>query len=422
MSTMPDAAIGSRTEDLLGRAPFVEEVVELITTTPRDWTPRIGIYGNWGTGKTSVLNMIAERLIEEHHVAARFNPWGFDDPKKMFSALADAILDAISSQSKDIRKSARHAEAAAKKAERAGKAITNAAKQASDAGIPGASIAKGIGSLAGFVGGALGQVFAEKKLKALHEALGSLPDQARCAVFIDDLDRADPSLLPKLLFALHEVLNSLPATFVVALDPAVVGMALKEHHPGFGDGLAFLEKMVQFPRWLPDVADAERWRLAERDVRQYLDAVDPNALRQEFARFPRNPRELRTLLRGLWGLNTQACRYHPGEINWNIVLRIAALRHRHRQAIEVMFEDEERLDRIIGASWAETGQQPVERRQGRQPPTPALPPSPILESALRAANLDPSCSSELANAFGQRHLLWSGEVLIRHANLITHPP
>src|ERR1051325_1022742 len=88
-----------------------------------------------------------------------------------------------------------------------------------------------------------------------------LPQETRCIVLVDDIDRAEPSLLPPLLFALHEVLVAMPITFVIALDPTVVGAALKVHHPGFGDGLAFLEKMIQFPRWLPDVPDEDcrRW-------------------------------------------------------------------------------------------------------------------------------------------------------------------
>src|SRR5262249_6903068 len=78
----------------------------------------------------------------------------------------------------------------------------------------------------------------------------------------------------------------------------------------------FLGKMIQFPRWLPEVTDDDRRRLAARDVEQYFPALNRDALRQEFDRFPRNPRELRTLLRGMWGLNSQSKRYRENEISW----------------------------------------------------------------------------------------------------------
>jgi hypothetical protein len=50
MNARPDAPIGSSSDDLLGRLPFVDEIVDLAITTPKEWAPRIGIYGSWGSG------------------------------------------------------------------------------------------------------------------------------------------------------------------------------------------------------------------------------------------------------------------------------------------------------------------------------------------------------------------------------------
>jgi hypothetical protein len=74
--------------------------------------------------------------------------------------------------------------------------------------------------------------------------------------------------------------------------------------------------MIQFPRWLPDVTDEDCRRLVATDVELYLPALDRDALRQEFDRFPRNPRELRTLIRGMWGLNSQSERYRALSRAW----------------------------------------------------------------------------------------------------------
>jgi hypothetical protein len=46
-------------------------------------------------------------------------------------------------------------------------------------------------------------------------------------VFIDDLDRATPELLPKLLLSLREILDLPGFTFVLAFDNEIVADGLK---------------------------------------------------------------------------------------------------------------------------------------------------------------------------------------------------
>jgi MoxR-like ATPase len=154
--------------------------------------------------------MIAERLAEAHHVAARFNHGAYSDADEMFGALADAVLDAIEDQSDEIKKSARRGEKIAKALQKSAKAAGEATKHAGDIGVPGARVARGVIATGGYVSGVLRRVFEKKKIAQLNEALGALPQQARCVVLIDDIDRAEPSLLPPLLFALHEVLIAMP--------------------------------------------------------------------------------------------------------------------------------------------------------------------------------------------------------------------
>jgi hypothetical protein len=292
------------------------------------------------------------------------------------------------------------------------KAAGQATKHAGEAGVPGAGVAGGVIATAGYVSGVLRRVFEKKKIAQLKEALDDLPQPTRCIVLVDDIDRADPALLPPLLFALHEVLVAMPITFLIALDPTVVGAALKVHHPGFGDGLAFLEKMIQFPRWLPDITDDDRQRLAAKDLEQYLPVLDRDALRQEFGRFPRNPRELRTLLRGMWGLNSQAKRYREGEIRWNPVLRLAVLRQKCRRALDVLLEREDLLDSIAGFHLTKS-----RRKSDGQEPT-----DPSVEAALRERGVDVACIPEFIEVLATHELAWDGASIIRHAHLVERPP
>lgn len=74
-----DNAIQTFSEDLLGRQPIVKMVANAIIAKTRNnhecYT--IGIYGKWGEGKTSVLNMLKNYLLthkSDRILISTFNP------------------------------------------------------------------------------------------------------------------------------------------------------------------------------------------------------------------------------------------------------------------------------------------------------------------------------------------------------------
>jgi predicted KAP-like P-loop ATPase len=73
-----DRPISSRAEDKLGRRSFAEAIAAAI----RGWRGRdslvLALYGAWGTGKSSIKNMVVEVLREGQRPSAEvvdFNPW-----------------------------------------------------------------------------------------------------------------------------------------------------------------------------------------------------------------------------------------------------------------------------------------------------------------------------------------------------------
>ena len=60
----PDQPIQSRDEDSLGRWPFAKSLGEALLSYKDTESVAIGLYGSWGTGKTSVLNLV-KKYIEE---------------------------------------------------------------------------------------------------------------------------------------------------------------------------------------------------------------------------------------------------------------------------------------------------------------------------------------------------------------------
>jgi predicted KAP-like P-loop ATPase len=74
----PDRPIQSAADDLLGRSSFASLLAEKIS----EWRGReslvIALYGEWGSGKSSVKNMVLEKLAEEKFKPLepiQFNPW-----------------------------------------------------------------------------------------------------------------------------------------------------------------------------------------------------------------------------------------------------------------------------------------------------------------------------------------------------------
>jgi predicted KAP-like P-loop ATPase len=68
----------------------------------------------------------------------------------------------------------------------------------------------------------------------------------RVIIFVDDLDRVDPCLVPQLLLALRELLDLPGFVFVLAFDDKIVSKALTAYHKAWDTGQAFLEKIIDF--------------------------------------------------------------------------------------------------------------------------------------------------------------------------------
>jgi len=77
-----DAAITSSAEDLLGRTAFATSLADAIAQSSSDHTIVIALNGDWGTGKSSIKNMVVEHLTKRDIVKViEFNPWNFSGEK-----------------------------------------------------------------------------------------------------------------------------------------------------------------------------------------------------------------------------------------------------------------------------------------------------------------------------------------------------
>jgi hypothetical protein len=293
----PDAPVTLRSQDHLQRWRVARKIHELIRTSPLHWSLRIGVYGHWGEGKTTVLRFIETMAREDGYPVAWFNPWSIKDRNSMWKELSAAV-DLALGRSKVT-------EARLKKAGEKLIEVLDVAAEVHWAG-------KALKSLAGSTLEEAVAIDRADVEQALTETLGEL----RLLIMIDDVDRADPEILPYILLALRELLDLPQSAFVLALDPDVVSEALGSVHRGWRDGLAFLEKIVDFPFWLPQPTQKDLRSLVQAELRDYGSFVDQSALYEIAELLPTNPRRLKQFLRMLWPLRPVIMRHDPDELSW----------------------------------------------------------------------------------------------------------
>ena len=77
ISINADKPITKSEEDVLGRKKFVENLTNVLTSYEDTNSLTIGLYGKWGSGKTSIINLTTTKLKEAKYKVIHFNPWNF---------------------------------------------------------------------------------------------------------------------------------------------------------------------------------------------------------------------------------------------------------------------------------------------------------------------------------------------------------
>ena len=93
----PDLPITRSSDDKLNRQSFAESLARVLlrSTFPTSFT--VGLYGEWGSGKTSLLNMVIEQVEAKNKdvIVLRFNPWLCSDPIQLITQFFKQMASAI---------------------------------------------------------------------------------------------------------------------------------------------------------------------------------------------------------------------------------------------------------------------------------------------------------------------------------------
>jgi hypothetical protein len=300
-----DSAQRLKTDDDLGRWRFAAEIAEVIRSTPPDWSARIGIFGKWGEGKSTVLHFLEEMLKPEGNIVFYFTPWAVQKLDELWEEFGNAFLETLEAEKLEVESPWKGM--TRKFQERLGSTV-----------LP--DVAQGAAELLGkdkVYKSALGLVGKWLKpdgeqVKKIREKLGD----KRVIVFIDDLDRATPELLPKLLLSLREILDLPGFTFVLAFDNEIVADGLVAANRAWREGDNFLDKILDFHYYLPPISKAGKRLLLKNMLDRYAKFVPQDSVGPIEHLLPDNPRKLKRLVRGLVSLQPQLTRHGADELNW----------------------------------------------------------------------------------------------------------
>ncbi len=93
-----DEPISYPDEDLLNRRTFVNGVHAEIKNLELKGSFVFGLYGDWGDGKTSVLNLLRLRLNDDRvFLVVNFEPWNFQNEEAMLRAFFDKLEKVLES-------------------------------------------------------------------------------------------------------------------------------------------------------------------------------------------------------------------------------------------------------------------------------------------------------------------------------------
>lgn len=279
-------------EDLLDRQCFSQEFGKALYEYNGADGLVVGLYGKWGSGKTSVLNMAKEEIyniidkkekkvisnsfkeflsklfqfMHKHNKTEiiEFSPWNYSDKNNLISLFFQSLKYKLcrknsSSIGKNIKK-------ALKKYIYAIRAL----------------------EIVPTVGPALAPVLKTivKVLQSpdLNEAKRKLSEQLReydgkIIVFIDDIDRLTAPQIRD-IFQLVKQVGDLPnIIYVLAMDREIVCNALSKFHNI--DGNEYLEKIVQVAFEIPELNKSKLCAIFHEKLCNVVDALPDHVIRDE---------------------------------------------------------------------------------------------------------------------------------------------
>ncbi|CAH2717098.1 hypothetical protein BACCIP111895_04287 [Neobacillus rhizosphaerae] len=241
--------IETKDEDKLNRADFANKLGEALENQQQNESLTIGLLGEWGSGKSSVYNMVKEyssnlkkESSEESNILyIDFKPWYFGKDNH------DIIRIYLFHFLEEIKKTRGYNP-------KIGKVIKQYADIISTVSV------RSFGTIVSFKE-MIDKILPTRENVSLTELKKEIEDlllkfPKRIVVYIDDIDRLEGNEI-RMMFKLVRLIADFPrVTYIMALDEEIVKKSLAsiyqvEADSNFEDAKKYIEKFIQIPIYLP---------------------------------------------------------------------------------------------------------------------------------------------------------------------------
>lgn len=221
--------------DLYGYAGLASSIANTIKLIPCPRGLVMSVHGQWGSGKTSLLNFIKHNLNEAEEIKViDFNPWWFEGRDELAKQFLSQFNAHLKNESESLRKVG---DLMAEYSAALGKAV---------------SVSTGVPWIDKIVGFLLRLLKRQPKdiPKLKSEISDKLKDSKMKFLFIiDDIDRLTPDEIRECFKVIKALADFPNVIYILSFDWDVVSNALQESLKV--DGSAYLEKIIQAPFVLP---------------------------------------------------------------------------------------------------------------------------------------------------------------------------
>jgi len=249
LTLLSDVAIADVRQDCLERAPFARSLARSILDLESRDSFVFGLCGPWGSGKTSVLNLVLAELKsiggDDAPIVVHFNPWWFSGKHQLLESFLSQFAAAL-----QMPKKGRNAEKASGMLQKLATGLRplslipfvgEFAKAGSEAAGNAAEFAKSMAEAA--------KQDVHRLRQAIDEALTEF--DRKILIVMDDIDRLAADEIAEIFLILKAVADFPNTIYFLSFDHDVVCSAIKEN---LGvNGRTYLEKIVQLQIDVPTI-------------------------------------------------------------------------------------------------------------------------------------------------------------------------
>ena len=237
-------------EDKFEIKNYIDGISKFILTCNTPMT--MSIQGDWGTGKTSIMELVKSKIENEVSDIIWFNTWQFSQfnmGDKLPFFLLNKLINEVADNQIELK-------------EKSLSIVKNLFEI-------GTSVLTGGITNGKFITDVIDNNVIEKieKLKSTFEKLiqNKVGENGRVVIFVDDLDRLEPKKAIELLEVLKIFLDCKNCIFVLAIDYSVVVSGVKDKYGLNFDaekGKSFFDKIIQVAFKMP---------IANYNINHYID-------------------------------------------------------------------------------------------------------------------------------------------------------